>query len=78
MHRHRISLPRKEFTRKNTLAIASPPCQVPTPIRVGAGGRFVSTETGQDVVLRGTNWFGWNVNQYNLDGMWVSDCNVCV
>ncbi|KAI8465992.1 MAG: hypothetical protein J3K34DRAFT_435184 [Monoraphidium minutum] len=45
--------------------------QVPQPIRVGKGGRFVSTETGGDVVLRGINWYGWSVGQFNVDGLWA-------
>ncbi|KAI8471777.1 MAG: glycoside hydrolase superfamily [Monoraphidium minutum] len=43
----------------------------PTPVKVGAGGRFYSTETGADVVIRGVNWFGWNVGAYNFDGLWA-------
>jgi hypothetical protein len=43
---------------------------------VGKKGRFVSSETGGDVVIRGLNWYGWNVGQFNFDGLWVSGC-VC-
>jgi hypothetical protein len=46
--------------------------QIPTPIKVGARGRFVSAKTGEAVVMRGANWFGWNVGAYNFDGLWVS------
>jgi hypothetical protein len=45
---------------------------VATPIKVGKKGRFYSTETGQDVVLHGVNWYGWSVGQFNFDGLWVS------
>ena len=43
----------------------------PPPVAVGRGGRFVDAATGADVVMRGVNWFGWNVGQYNFDGLWV-------
>ncbi|KIZ04477.1 hypothetical protein MNEG_3478 [Monoraphidium neglectum] len=45
--------------------------QVATPIKVGKKGRFYSTETGQDVVLHGVNWYGWSVGQFNFDGLWA-------
>jgi aryl-phospho-beta-D-glucosidase BglC (GH1 family) len=43
----------------------------PPAIRVGARGRFAAVETGDDVVLKGINWFGHNVGQYNVDGLWA-------
>jgi hypothetical protein len=45
---------------------------VPPPVQVGPNGRFVSALNGADIVLKGVNWFGWNVGQFNVDGLWVS------
>ncbi|GBF87397.1 glycoside hydrolase [Raphidocelis subcapitata] len=45
--------------------------QVPTPIRVGARGVFVSTESGAPVALRGVNWFGWELGSHNVDGLYA-------
>jgi hypothetical protein len=46
--------------------------QVLPPLTLVSGGRLVLEETGEPAMLRGLNWFGWNVGAFNMDGMWVS------
>jgi hypothetical protein len=46
--------------------------QVLPPLEFAPGGRLQLVETKEDAVLRGANFFGWNVGAYNFDGLWVS------
>lgn len=61
----------QQTARLHPLRPRRPRHQVPEPIKVGARGRFVSTTTGDDVVLHGVNVFGWNVGAFNIDGLWA-------
>jgi len=37
---------------------------------VNAKGALVVASTSAAAVLRGVNWFGWEVGQHNPDGLW--------
>jgi hypothetical protein len=46
----------------------------PSPLAVD-GNRLVSQDTGEEVTLRGLNWFGFNVNRTAVDGLSQSDAD---